>query len=102
MTTIPPNPRAILAAIAIAFWAIPGPAAAQDNASDPSSQPVLPDPTPHQGVDISPQAVTAVTAYGGPAKEIPLKNCSPVNPCALASSNPRKTKPHVPLPEDGR
>lgn len=77
-------------------WAAPYQAAAQENSLPAqSSEPILPDPVPNQGVDIPAGVATAVTAYGGPPKAIPQANCTPLNPCALASSDPRKSGPQI-------
>jgi hypothetical protein len=82
------------AAILIAFLsALPNAALAQ--MSSGSSDPVLPDPVPNQGVAYPPSAVTADTAYAGPPKMIPHNGCTAFNPCAVPSSGPHKLGPLV-------
>jgi len=57
-------------------------------------EPILPDPVPGAGADLSPSAATAGEGYVGPPlrKADPSLICSPFNPCALPSSTPRKLK----------
>lgn len=57
-------------------------------------EPVLPDPVPGVGADYPPSAATAGQGYVGPPlrKADPDLTCSPWNPCAYASSTPRKLK----------
>jgi hypothetical protein len=82
------------AAFLIAFsLAVPHAALAQMSSS--SADPVLPDPVPNQGVAYPPSAVTADTAYAGPPKMTPHAQCTPLNPCAVSSSEPHKLGPLV-------
>jgi len=82
------------AAILIAFLlAVPNVALAQMSSS--SSDPVLPDPVPNQGVAYPPSAATADAAYAGPPKMTPHNGCTALNPCAQASSDPHKLGPLV-------
>jgi hypothetical protein len=82
------------AAILIALsLTVPNVALAQMSSS--STDPVLPDPVPNQGVAYPPSAVTADTAYAGPPKMTPHTQCAPLTPCAQASSEPHKLGPLV-------
>jgi hypothetical protein len=82
------------AAILIALsLTVPNVALAQMSSS--STDPVLPDPVPNQGVAYPPSAVTADTAYAGPPKMTPHSQCTPLNPCAVPSSAPHKLGPLV-------
>lgn len=64
-----------------------------DSLASTTAGPVLPDPVPGQGGNFSPSAVTSGQAYGGPPLGAPSQNCSPFNPCALASSDPHRMAP---------
>jgi hypothetical protein len=83
----------LIASLIVFSLALPNVAVAQMSAG--STEPVLPDPVPNRGANYPPSAVTADTAYGGPPKMTPHLNCSPLNPCALPSSEPRKLGPLV-------
>jgi len=76
-------------AVSLAAFSLGGTAAAQQNPQPlRSSEPVLPDPVPGRGADYPPSAATADTAYAGPPKEIPNKECDPANPCAFVPPVP--------------
>jgi hypothetical protein len=95
-TTLPRGMRRAAILIALSL-AAPNVALAQ--MSSGSSDPVLPDPVPNQGVAYPPSAVTADTAYAGPPKIAPHNGCTPLNPCAQASSAPHKLGPLVNAPD---
>jgi len=82
-----------LFSLALFSFGLAGVAAAQENPAPlRSAEPVLPDPVPGRGANYPPSAVTADTAYAGPPREIPNKECDPANPCAFDSSAPGKSE----------
>jgi hypothetical protein len=70
-------------------WSVPNSALAQSDGLDAATGSVMPDPIPGQGGNLATSAATSGTAYGGPPLSTPHLDCSPFNPCALASSAPR-------------
>jgi hypothetical protein len=70
-------------------WSAPDSAMAQSDGLDSATGPVMPDPVPGHGTNFPPSMATSGTAYGGPPLSTPHLDCSPFNPCALASSAPR-------------
>jgi hypothetical protein len=86
----------MLCAILVGAWLTGSafsPALAQSDLPSTAADPVLPDPVPGQGGNFSPSAVTSGQAYAGPPLATPRQDCSPFNPCALASSEPHKMAP---------
>jgi hypothetical protein len=94
MKNIAPLHKALFAiSLIVSSWSFSHEAYAQMTSS--STDPVLPDPVPNKGADYPPSAVTADTAYGGPAKMKSNAQCSALNPCAVSSSEPHKLGPLV-------